>query len=49
MTEHLCGVPSEGGSAFTDASSLKSSGESVWVFLNHAFHTEATVYLRPVD
>uniref|UniRef100_A0A7S4RE75 SET domain-containing protein n=1 Tax=Alexandrium monilatum TaxID=311494 RepID=A0A7S4RE75_9DINO len=49
MTEHLCAVPSEGDSAFTDASSVKSSGEGIWVFMNHAFHTEATVYLRPVE
>merc|ERR1719251_302451 len=49
MTEHLCAVPSEGGEAFTDASSVKSSGEGIWVFMNHAFHYEASVYLRPVE
>jgi len=49
MTEHLCAVPSESNNAFTDASSVKSSGEGIWVFMNHAFHTEASVYLRPVE
>jgi len=49
MTEHLCAVPSEGDNAFTDASTVKSSGEGIWVFMNHTFHTEASVYLRPVE
>jgi len=49
MTEHLTAVPSQGDNAFTEASSAKGSGDSIWVFMNHAFHTEATVYLRPVE
>lgn len=48
-TEHLCAVKNEDGQAFTDASSAKSSGDRVWVFMNHAFHLDASVYLRPVD
>jgi len=48
-TEHLTAVPSQGDDAFTDASNVKGSGDGIWVFMNHAFHTEATVYLRPVE
>ncbi|CAK0855873.1 unnamed protein product [Prorocentrum cordatum] len=48
-TEHLTAVPSHGDDAFTDASNVKGSGDGIWVFMSHAFHTEATVYLRPVE
>jgi len=42
-------VPQKGDNVFTDASVVKSSGEGIWVFMNHAFHAEASVYLRPVE
>jgi len=48
-TEHMSAVPQKGDNVFTDASVVKSSGEGIWVFMNHAFHAEASVYLRPVE